>query len=94
MGKMKQIPCVSIIIPVYNEEAIIVQNLSKIYEYLSLLQGIRDFELIIIDDGSSDRTGELAEEFVHTHEKARVLHHLVNLNLGNALKTGFGSAKG
>jgi glycosyltransferase involved in cell wall biosynthesis len=58
------------------------------------LNNLYDFELIVVNDGSSDKTGELSEQFAKEHPKTRVIHHLANLNLGNALRTGFKHAKG
>ena len=87
-------PLVSIVIPGYNEEAIIVKNLTTISDYLKDLNEKYDWELIFINDGSTDRTGSLADEFAKTNSKITVIHHVVNLNLGNALKTGFAHAKG
>lgn len=66
-----------IIIPAYNEEASIGPLVRDIF---SLDDGMR---VIVVDDGSSDRTGELAKE-----AGATVLSHLVNRGQGAALKTG------
>jgi glycosyltransferase involved in cell wall biosynthesis len=52
------------------------------------------WEILIINDGSSDDTGKIADELAIQHTCVRVLHHIVNLNLGNALKTGFNNSKG
>ncbi len=87
-------PLVSIVIPGYNEEAIIVKSLTTICDYLEDLNEKYDWELIFINDGSTDRTGSLADEFAKTNSIIKVIHHIVNLNLGNALKTGFAHVKG
>ena len=87
-------PIVSIIIPVFNEEAIIRENLLEISKYTVSLNQKYDFEIIVVNDGSSDNTGRIAEELVKDHPKIKIFHHLVNLNLGNALKTGFLHANG
>ena len=87
-------PLVSIVIPGYNEEAIIVKNLSKICEYIKEFEDKYDWEIIFVNDGSTDKTGLLVEEFASNCPFLKVLHHPVNLNLGNALKTGFANAKG
>lgn len=89
-----EIPKVSIIIPGYNEEAIVKLNLHIICEYLRGLEDKYKWEVIFINDGSKDKTGELAEEFCYGNNQMKVIHHLVNLNLGNALKTGFANASG
>jgi len=68
---------ISIIIPAYNEEGAIksVVNL--------LINDFPDVELLVVNDGSDDKTGELAEQ-----AGARVIHHKYNLGYGSALKTG------
>jgi dolichol-phosphate mannosyltransferase len=85
---------ISIIVPGYNEGAIISKNLGVICSYLSNLDQKFDWELILINDGSSDNTGSLADEFAKCNPKVKVLHHIVNMNLGNALKTGIATANG
>jgi dolichol-phosphate mannosyltransferase len=87
-------PCVSIVIPGYNEEAIIIQNLTSIFKYISGFESEYNWELVFINDGSNDNTGPLADQFAKTNSNIKVIHHSVNMNLGNALKTGFANAKG
>ncbi len=87
-------PFVSIIIPCYNEEAILAANLGTIIDYMRTLQARYDWEIILINDGSKDKTGEIANDFSKTHQNIRVVHHPTNLNLGNALKTGFKNSNG
>jgi glycosyltransferase involved in cell wall biosynthesis len=87
-------PLVSLIIPAYNEESIITNHLTIICEYLKSYNDSYDWEIIIINDGSKDKTGVLAEEFACKRDNLKVIHHIINLNLGNALKTGFSYAKG
>lgn len=87
-------PLVTIIVPGYNEEAIVIQNLNIICEYLKGIEEKYEWELIFINDGSKDKTGVLADSFARGNPKIKVFHHIVNLNLGNALKTGFANSKG
>jgi glycosyltransferase involved in cell wall biosynthesis len=78
--------------PAHNEEA----NLQGLVdEALQTLPAIADaFEIIIVDDGSSDATGTLADELVATHpELVRVVHHPTNLGYGSALLSGFRAAR-
>ncbi|MFC0875442.1 glycosyltransferase family 2 protein [Saccharicrinis sp. FJH2] len=90
---MNQLSSISIIVPCYNEEAIIKANVSEIISYLKESE-YEDWEILIIDDGSADRTGVLADELALKCKKIKVVHHPVNLNLGNALQTGFKHATG
>jgi glycosyltransferase involved in cell wall biosynthesis len=58
------------------------------------LENKYDWELIFIDDGSTDNTGFLADEFAKNHPKVKVIHHIINLNLGHSIKTGIANVKG
>jgi glycosyltransferase involved in cell wall biosynthesis len=88
------IPFVSLILPCYNEEAILQANLIVVIDYMVSKNYKYKWEIIIINDGSKDKTGEIAEEFARQDLNIRIIHHPTNLNLGNALKTGFFNAKG
>lgn len=91
---METKPLLSIILPAYNEEVIIEKNLLVIVAALKDLEYKYRWEICIINDGSKDRTGELAEKLAAENPNTRVKHHKVNLNLGRALQTGFAEAKG
>ena len=87
-------PFISVILPAFNEEAIIEINIEKITNYLKSKEYKYRWEILIIDDGSSDKTGEIADSLVKTFKNFRVIHHSVNLNLGRALQTGFRNVQG
>ncbi len=87
-------PFISIIVPCYNEEAILPGNLTTIINYLESKSDKYRSEIIIVNDGSKDKTGEIADEFAARQNNIRVIHHPVNLNLGHALQTGFRHSKG
>ncbi len=93
---MEQItkPFISIIIPCYNEEAILTNNLNCIITFMEARNSRYNWEIIIINDGSIDNTGEIAINFSLQNNKVKVIHHPINLNLGNALKTGFKNSSG
>ncbi len=78
-------PSVSIIIPAYNEEEAIGSALQKMVDLK--LQEI--YEIIVVDDGSQDRTSEIAAEF-----PVRLFRHHSNKGYGASLKTGIRKAKG
>lgn len=84
---------ISIVLPCYNEEAIIQKNVSAIIGYLENI-GKYNWEIVIVNDGSKDKTGELANQLEKENNKVKVIHHPVNLNLGHALQTGFCNSKG
>lgn len=80
----------SVFFPCYNEEANVV---STTLAALEACRGITsDFEIIIVNDGSSDNTGQLADDLASTHAEIRVIHHPTNRGYGAALQTGFRSA--
>jgi len=91
---MKLKPQISVILPAYNEESIIEKNVNILVDYLKSIADKYDWEIVIVDDGSNDGTGALADKLAKKHSRITVLHHHVNLNLGHALRTGFANAQG
>lgn len=85
---------ISIVVPCYNEQAILPINLTTIISYLESKSYKYRWEIIIINDGSKDNTGDIADEFADRRHEIKVIHHPVNLNLGHALQTGFRHSKG
>ena len=85
---------ISIVLPCYNEEAILPGNLKTVISYLESKSQKYDWQILIINDGSKDQTGEIADTFAKNYKEIKVIHHPVNLNLGNALQTGFRHADG
>jgi hypothetical protein len=81
----------SVVIPAYNEEDGIVAIIERVLSVRPALAeaGISDLELIVVDDGSADRTAEVAER-----PGVRVVRHPANKGYGAALKTGFSAARG
>jgi glycosyltransferase involved in cell wall biosynthesis len=87
-------PLVSIVTPAYNEGAIIQENLSDLCKYLVHLEDEYRWELIVVNDGSRDNTGELAETFARSRSNVHVIHHVRNGGLGQALRSGFDYSQG
>ena len=83
------LPLLSIILPVYNEEALLRQHVDEICAYLNSLEGRYRWEVLIINDGSADSTGEIADELDAAYEGVRTLHHPANFGVGQALRFGF-----
>ena len=52
------------------------------------------WELVVVDDGSTDETGAIADAFAASRPEVRVLHHKINFNLGQALRYAFGTCRG
>lgn len=91
---VEQKPLVSLVLPAYNEAAIIADNLVVLSEYMRSLEARFRWEMVIIDDGSSDETGELAEAFARTRANVRVYHHIKNFGLGQAFRFAFAKCRG
>lgn len=81
---------VSVFFPCCNEQ----DNVSRVVQQaLSVLEKLKaDFEVIIVNDGSTDGTGRIADELAVQNERVRVVHHQTNLGYGAALQSGFKSA--
>lgn len=83
----------SYVIPAYDEEPIIGQALERIDADLSGLAGkISDYEIIVVDDGSRDRTAEIVAGFQAGHPKVRLVRHERNGGVGQAIRTGIREA--
>jgi glycosyltransferase involved in cell wall biosynthesis len=87
-------PLVSIVLPAYNEAAILRDHVLLLLAYLQTLRPSYRFELIIVNDGSRDETGAIAAQLAAEVEDIRVFHHPRNFGLGQALKTGFARSLG
>ena len=85
---------VSVVAPAYNEALILTKNLSRLCEYMTSLEDEYRWEMIIINDGSTDKTGELAEAFAMTRDNVHVFHHMYNFRLGQALRFAFNNCQG
>jgi hypothetical protein len=82
----------SVVIPAYNEEGGIAQIVERVLSTRSRLTeaGVDDLELIVVDDGSHDKTAAIAS----CYPQVRLIRHSTNQGYGAALKTGFSRARG
>lgn len=85
---------VSIVLPAYNEAAILRDHVLVLLDYLGTLRDAYRFEVIIVNDGSPDQTGAIADQLSSEFDGIRVIHHPRNFGLGQALKTGFAQCRG
>jgi len=81
----------SVFFPAFNEEENIAETVKKAIAVLKKLQ-IKNWEVIVVNDGSSDQTAKVANELAHKEPRIRVITQS-NGGYGHALKTGFSSAK-
>jgi glycosyltransferase involved in cell wall biosynthesis len=84
---------ISAVLPAFNEEENIETATTRMADALRSL-GLRDWEVIVVDDGSGDRTGEIADRLARLDpEHIRVFHHEPNRGYAEALKTGFTNSR-
>lgn len=83
---MKKISQISVFFPAYNE----AKNIEKtVQETLKVLKKIaKEFEIIVVDDGSKDETGLKVKRLAKKFSELRLINHPKNLGYGAALKTG------
>ena len=81
---------ITVFFPCHNEQA----NVARVAEQaVAALEGLQaDYELIIVDDGSTDTTGKIADELAAGNSRIRVIHHPQNQGYGAALQSGFRAA--
>src|SRR4026208_661884 len=80
----------SIFFPAYNDSGTIA---SLVITALRTARELTpDHEVIVVNDGSADKTAEILDELARTYPQVRVVHHETNRGYGGALRTGFASA--
>jgi glycosyltransferase involved in cell wall biosynthesis len=84
-------PSVSLVIPMYNEELNIEHAVAACVE--SLVKYAGDYEILIVNDASTDSSPRIAERLARENPHIRVLHHEKNRKLGGTIRTGFAEAK-
>ena len=78
---------ISLFYPMHNEEGNIREAVRAALEVLPSLA--ENYEVIVVDDGSRDDTGKIADDLASKDEHVRAVHHPVNRGYGGALQTGF-----
>lgn len=84
---------ISLVVAAYNEEPVIRDNLRLMIEALSARSGI-DWEIVCVDDGSTDQTGAIFDEYATTDQRVIAIHHRRNFGQGRALRNAFDQCKG
>ena len=88
-AKRGEAPTISLVLPVFNGEAYLAQALESIFA-----QTCKDFELIAVDDCSTDRSPRILAEYASRHPQMRVLRNPQNAKLPASLNAGFRAARG
>src|SRR3990170_6739208 len=87
----KLIKELSVFFPTYNEEKNIKKVVKDAKRILDKIAG--KWEIIIVDDGSKDKTGEIAKNLSKVDERIKVVSHKPNRGYGGALKSGYDTSK-
>ena len=81
----------TLIVPALNEADVVGRFVEQLLDEVEAR--VRDYEVILIDDGSTDATGAIMDELGRTRRNVRVLHHARNLGLGASYQRGVGEAR-
>lgn len=88
MHNQSTTPTISVIVPVYNTEKYLRRCIDSV-----LAQTYADFELLLIDDGSKDKSGEICDEYAQKDARVRVFHK-ENGGVSSARNLGLDNARG
>lgn len=84
-------PSISLVLPAYNEQAVIEQAVTEAVTALSKIAN--DFEVLVVDDGSTDATAEIVTRSARKFPQVRLLRQEKNFGYGAALRRGFSEAQ-
>lgn len=88
--KSQQLPSISAVFPAYNDGGTIASMVAA--AWIALNQVTSDYEIIVVNDGSSDYTATMLDEISVRYPELRVITHPYNQGYGAALRTGFSAA--
>ena len=88
---MDRLPGISAFFPAFNEEANVPTMVERLRDVLPTVSD--DYEIIVVNDGSLDRTAEVADALAAADPHVRVVHHPQNRGYGGALKSGFTASR-
>jgi glycosyltransferase involved in cell wall biosynthesis len=89
--KQHAVRSLSVVIPAYNEEANVATAVERVSQVVQSLD--MEYEIIVVNDGSRDRTGEIARELQTRIPHMKLVEHFPNRGYGGALKAGFAAAQ-
>ena len=84
-------PSLTVVFPMRNEEAYVRRAVAAAREVLEA--DLADWEIVIVDDASTDATGAIADELAGRDPRVRVVHNAAHLRLGGALRAGYAAAR-
>ncbi len=82
---------VSFFCPAYHDQDNLPELIPDVYKFISSITDT--FEILIVEDGSPDKTAEVADQLAAQYPHVRVIHHSKNCGYGGALKTGFSEGR-
>lgn len=86
-----ELKSLSVFLPAYNEEDSIASTVEGVVKVLKTLR--LDWEVLVINDGSKDKTAEVVKDLTKEYPGVKLIDHEKNRGYGHALKTGFAEAK-
>jgi putative flippase GtrA len=89
-NKTENLHSLSIVLPAYNEDAVIGATLEQVLN--GLATRVKDFEVIVVNDGSTDRTGSILSAITEAEPRVKMVTHERNQGYGSALADGFAAA--
>lgn len=87
-------PTVSVILPAYNEDVVLERTLERVCTHMDGIADRYRWEVVVVNDGSTDGTQALAEAFAARRPEVRIVRHHTNFNLGQALRSAFNTCSG
>lgn len=81
----------SVFFPCFNDGKILPYLIHRTYGVLPKIA--KDYEVLVVNDGSTDSSGDVLEKLTHEYKNLRIIHHKKNFGYGAALITGFSNAK-
>jgi len=91
MATSEQKPNVSVFFPIYNDERTVERVTLKALKVLAIVA--EEHEVLIVDDGTPCRAGEIADRLARENPRVRVIHHPRNLGYGTAIRTGLDNVR-
>lgn len=82
---------ISVVLPAFNEEECIAKQVTDTLDFLPTC--FAEFEVIVVDDGSRDRTAEIVRDLARAAPRLQLISHPANRGYGRALATGFAAAR-